>query len=223
MSIFSNLMDRFRRFWAPDRIPTAPRGWYIRGCGALLTLFVPLSFWLISLNNGPYSVQHSWVLRACPPVQPIPRAELIQHPERFQNRFIWVTGLLEAQKKQCIQLPCTKGKTCCFPCQTRLRLGPAPFAIPLSGTVHSNHSTPLRVICQYTTCDTSCTPFILKKRFAFAGKPIVKMEWEPRTRRPVFRLKSFSVHRFCPIHHVLDEKSPQTKQRLRDPRTIQKH
>lgn len=191
-----------------------PKGWITNGIIAISLTLVPLWFWLSSFERpAPYQSKVGWGWGACPPTQPIPRQELFQHPERFRNRSIWITGVLMQTPPRCLKLGCQK-PPCCFPCFSKLFLGPAPFAIPLGGLLRQEGKNPLPVRCRDTTCKKQCAPFVLGSGYAFAGRPAIVQKRDPTTGQPTFELAQFRLERYC---RFPSSRQPKQQLRLPDP------
>jgi len=191
----------------------APKGWYVRGAAIAVLLAFPVGLWV--MGHSDLSGGGVWSLRSCPPVAPIPRAELADHPLRFRDRFIWIVGRIYAMPKRCMALPCDGGASCCQPCQARLAIGAPPHQFVLGGLITRRRSR--RVMCQGTSCKLDCRPFVLGGVYAVAGKPLLRSERKPDQpfARPSFRVRQLRIHRFCKLPAA---SSIYQRRRLPDPR-----
>lgn len=184
---------------------STPKGWYVRGFAIALLILIPASLWVVGHGAGVPD-RGLWVLRNCPPVSPIPRAELAEHPQRFRGRFLWIVGVVRVLEKRCSSMSCREqedGKKCC-PCQARLAIGSPPHQFPISGFL-PHQKRPL-VGCRGTSCALDCQPFVPGKVYAVAGKPVIAnvaaaggSAAPTALMRPRFKVRSFRIHRACRV------------------------
>jgi hypothetical protein len=177
-----------RPFW--DR-------WF-QGIAVVLMLAVPLGLWWFS-KRVEFSLKATQ-LSQCPAAQPVSVKELLQHPERFQHRVIWLVGRIQRGPLQCLGKPCPRTsktspshKACCPPCQAFLTLQAGASTIPLRGQMHAR---PL--MCTGTRCALQCRPMQPGFVYGISGTVRVKRV-QGRRGRWRYKLRSFWVREGCLI------------------------